>query len=177
MNRVAFRISSVIACFCMAGFAHADMTVSMHKTTKDGAGSEIGTVTITESEYGLVFTPDLSGLETGIHGFHVHEKPNCDAAEDNDRPIPGLAAGGHLDPDDTDAHGAPWGEGHLGDLPALYVDSGGAATTPVMAPRLESLDDVKDRSLMVHEGGDNYSDDPEPMGGGGDRVACGVIAD
>ena len=28
---------------------------------------------------------------------------------------------------------------------------------------------------MVHAGGDNYSDMPVPLGGGGARVACGVI--
>ncbi len=30
-------------------------------------------------------------------------------------------------------------------------------------------------AIMVHAGGDNYSDDPKPLGGGGDRIACGVI--
>jgi Cu-Zn family superoxide dismutase len=28
---------------------------------------------------------------------------------------------------------------------------------------------------MVHTGGDNYSDTPAPLGGGGARIACGVI--
>ena len=28
---------------------------------------------------------------------------------------------------------------------------------------------------MIHAGGDNYSDLPKPLGGGGDRIACGVI--
>ncbi len=28
---------------------------------------------------------------------------------------------------------------------------------------------------MVHKGGDNHSDHPQPLGGGGARVACGVI--
>ncbi len=28
---------------------------------------------------------------------------------------------------------------------------------------------------MIHAGGDNYSDTPEKLGGGGARVACGVI--
>jgi Cu-Zn family superoxide dismutase len=28
---------------------------------------------------------------------------------------------------------------------------------------------------MIHEGGDNYSDEPAPLGGGGARIACGVI--
>jgi len=27
---------------------------------------------------------------------------------------------------------------------------------------------------MIHAGGDNYSDQPEPLGGGGGRIACGV---
>jgi superoxide dismutase, Cu-Zn family len=28
---------------------------------------------------------------------------------------------------------------------------------------------------MVHAGGDNFSDQPEPLGGGGGRIACGII--
>ena len=68
----------------------------------------------------------------------------------------------------------PWGDGHLGDLPALYVDAGGQATMSVLAPRLK-LADVAGRALMVHAGGDNHADHPAPLGGGGARLACGVI--
>jgi Cu-Zn family superoxide dismutase len=28
---------------------------------------------------------------------------------------------------------------------------------------------------MIHAGGDNYSDQPVPLGGGGARIACGVV--
>jgi superoxide dismutase, Cu-Zn family len=28
---------------------------------------------------------------------------------------------------------------------------------------------------MIHAGGDNYADAPKPLGGGGARVACGVV--
>jgi len=35
--------------------------------------------------------------------------------------------------------------------------------------------DIKGRSLMIHAGGDNYSDMPVSLGGGGARVACGVV--
>jgi superoxide dismutase, Cu-Zn family len=28
---------------------------------------------------------------------------------------------------------------------------------------------------MIHAGGDNYSDTPAPLDGGGARIACGVI--
>ncbi|MBK8892516.1 MAG: superoxide dismutase family protein [Propionivibrio sp.] len=68
----------------------------------------------------------------------------------------------------------PWGDGHLGDLPALYVDANGAANGSVLAPRLK-MADIKGRALMVHAGGDNHSDHPAALGGGGARVACGVI--
>jgi len=43
----------------------------------------------------------------------------------------------------------------------------------VLAPRLK-MTDVKGHALMVHAGGDNYSDNPEKLGGGGARIACGV---
>jgi Cu-Zn family superoxide dismutase len=45
----------------------------------------------------------------------------------------------------------------------------------VLAPRLK-LADVRKRSLMVHAGGDNHSDHPASLGGGGVRVACGAIS-
>ncbi|EBX6576600.1 superoxide dismutase [Cu-Zn] SodC2, partial [Salmonella enterica subsp. enterica serovar Typhimurium] len=51
----------------------------------------------------------------------------------------------------------------------------GIASEPVTAPRLKSLDEVKDKALMIHVGGDNMSDQPKPLGGGGMRYACGVI--
>ncbi|NES46128.1 superoxide dismutase family protein, partial [Moorena sp. SIO2C4] len=35
--------------------------------------------------------------------------------------------------------------------------------------------DLKGHSLIIHAQGDNYSDIPKPLGGGGARVACGVI--
>jgi len=28
---------------------------------------------------------------------------------------------------------------------------------------------------MIHAGGDNYSDEPAKLGGGGARMACGVV--
>ncbi|STL69275.1 superoxide dismutase [Escherichia coli] len=33
----------------------------------------------------------------------------------------------------------------------------GKATDAVIAPRLKSLDEIKDKALMVHVGGDNMS--------------------
>lgn len=159
----------------LVGGAYADTTVTMHQVNEQGSGEAVGTVTVSESPHGLVFTPQLKGLETGIHGFHLHENPDCGPAEQKGKAVAAGAAGGHLDPDKTGKHGSPWGDGHLGDLPALYVDADGKAHNPVLAPRLKQLADIAGRSLMVHQGGDNHADHPAPLGGGGARIACGVI--
>ncbi len=158
----------------LSGIAAADTVVTMNLVDANGVGAPAGTITISESRYGLVFTPALRGLPAGLHGFHVHENPSCAPKEKEGKMVPALAAGGHLDPAGTGKHGEPWGDGHLGDLPPLYVAADGTATQPVLGPRLK-LADVAGRSLMVHAGGDNHSDHPAPLGGGGARVACGVI--
>ncbi len=88
--------------------------------------------------------------------------------------VPGLAAGGHYDPDNTGVHKGPYGNGHLGDLPALFVDQSGRANHPVLAPRV-LIKDLKGRALIIHAGGTNYSDRPQKLGGGGARIACGIV--
>lgn len=153
----------------------AELSVTMNAATAAGTGGGAGTVRIVETPYGLAFYPALTGLPPGLHGFHVHEKPSCAPGESNGAPAAAIGAGGHLDPAGTKKHGEPWGDGHLGDLPPLYVAADGSASTPVLGPRLK-LADVADRALMVHAGGDNHSDHPAPLGGGGARIFCGVIA-
>ena len=155
--------------------AAAEISVPMFLAEAQGAGRAIGQVVIAETPYGLVFVPQLTGLPPGLHGFHVHENPSCDAKDKDGTPVPALAAGGHYDPAGSKKHGQPWGDGHLGDLPALFVAASGEASNPVLAPRLKSLADVRGRSLMINAGGDNHADHPVPLGGGGARQACGVI--
>jgi superoxide dismutase, Cu-Zn family len=156
------------------GTALADITVPMQMVDEKGTGAAIGQIVISESKYGLVFTPSLTGLPHGLHGFHVHENPSCAPQEKDGKMVAALAAGGHYDPKGSKRHGLPWGDGHLGDLPALYADASGKANHPVLAPRLK-MTDMKGRSLIIHVGGDNHADHPEPLGGGGARLACGVI--
>lgn len=157
-----------------AGAAHADIVVPISVVDDKGVGAPVGSVTISETSHGLVFTPALQGLSPGLHGFHVHQNPSCEPMDKDGKKVPALAAGGHYDPAGSGKHSTPWGDGHLGDLPPLYVDAAGNATNPVLAPRLKAAD-VAGRSLMLHAGGDNHADHPAPLGGGGARVACGVI--
>ncbi len=140
-----------------------------------GVGSSIGTVSFEETNWGLLVTPDISGLPAGVHGLHIHEKAACGPAEHEGKQAAGFAAGGHLDPNKTGKHLGPYNtDGHEGDLPPLIVAADGKATLPVLAPRLH-VKDVKGHSIMIHEGGDNYSDQPKPLGGGAGRIACGTI--
>lgn len=161
-----------------AGPAEAaeQLTVEMHEVTPQGAGKKVGTIVAESSSYGVIFRPDLRGLvPPGPHGFHVHEHPSCQPAEKEGKMTPGEAAGGHFDPRKTGTHAGPYGDGHLGDLPALYVERDGRVSVPVLAPRLK-LSDLRGRALVIHEGGDTYSDQPH-LGGGGGRLACGVVKD
>ena len=166
--------------FAGAASAQEKVEIEMYKITKDGMGDKIGTITAfdTANGYlGLKFA--LKGvLPVGGHGLHVHENGSCDPAEKDGVMVAGLAAGGHYDPQRTGKHEGPSGNGHLGDLPILYVDVDDdgtqSATHTLVAPRLK-LADIRGLSIVIHEGSDNFRDEPKPNGGGGARIACGVV--
>jgi Cu-Zn family superoxide dismutase len=164
--------------FCalaVSGLARADYDVQMNAIDAKGVEASVGSVHVAAAQGGgVTLTPKLKGLPPGTHGFHLHEFGNCGAKESNGKIEAGALAGGHFDPEKTASHGGPEGHGHKGDLPALSVGSDGTASQAVTAKRL-SLKDLDGKSLVVHEGGDNNSDQPKPNGGGGARIACGVV--
>ncbi|MCS3467015.1 Cu-Zn family superoxide dismutase [Pseudomonas sp. JUb42] len=174
MKRVNWLMLSGLLFMGAAQAASQDVTMDL--VSADGAPQAIGHITVSETPYGLLFTPHLTGLPAGFHGFHVHENGSCAAGlSPEGKKVAALAAGGHFDPQHTGKHLGPYGEGHLGDLPALPVSASGVADYEVLAPRLKTLEQIKGRALMVHVGGDNHMDMPMPLGGGGARLACGVI--
>ncbi len=166
--------ATVLLALGSSAIAAKSLKVTMNAISPDGVGKPIGTITIKETKDGVTLDPKLKGLSPGEHGFHVHEKPSCDPADKEGKKTAGQAAGGHFDPDATKAHKGPGGGGHKGDLPKLIVSEKGEAKDKLMVKGL-TLADFQGRSLMIHEGGDNYSDTPKPLGGGGTRVACGVV--
>ena len=172
MKRLSLAVLTLLAC---AGAQAASETVEMNLVTPQGVGQSIGEVTIAETENGLEFTPDLKALPPGEHGFHIHANGSCQPAIKDGKASAAESAGGHFDPHKTGKHAGPECEGHLRDLPVLVVNDEGKAIVPVTATRLKSLNDIKDKALMIHVGGDNMSDQPKPLGGGGARFACGVI--
>lgn len=163
----------LLPAFVMAGELSIDMY--SYPESKSGEGTFIGKIHIQDSAFGgILINPQLNTLPTGIHGFHIHSMPTCAPSEHDGHIIVAGAAGGHFDPAQTNIHAGPYGSGHLGDLPVLVVNNEQLATLPTLAPRLKTSD-LHGHSLMIHIGGDNYSDSPAPNGGGGIRLACGVI--
>jgi Cu-Zn family superoxide dismutase len=165
---IAILLSSSVS--AMAG----DKVVTVRSISEAGVGKIIGIIKLSDSDQGLVITPDLAELPPGERGFHIHENPSCETLEKDGRLVAGLGAGGHYDPSHSGKHAGPTGDGHDGDLPALVVAEDGTATQTVIAPKLK-ISDVIDRAVIIHAGSDNYSDTPKPLGGGGSRIACGII--
>jgi Cu-Zn family superoxide dismutase len=105
----------------------------------------------------------------------VHENGSCAPSMANNVGVPAGAAGGHFDPRTVGKHAGPQGVGHLGDLPVLEVAADGTAKQTLTALHISDAATLRGHALVIHEGGDNYSDSPKPLGGGGGRIACGVI--
>ena len=171
----AVLISTFVLAEAAATAYAASARATINSIDVNGVGPVIGSVTFKDTKYGLVVTPDIAGLSVGAHGWHIHDKGACGVAEHEGKMTAGFAAGGHYDPKHTGKHLGPYSTGgHKGDLPVLVVGADGEATLPVLAPQLR-VKDVRGRSLIIHAGEDNYSDQAEPLGGGGTRIACGVI--
>jgi len=149
--------------------------VAMHHLYEDGVGEKIGYVTMFDTDEGLAI--ESTGLKiprNGYHGMHIHEYGDLTpSTKPSGEKVRGGNAGQHYDPENTGFHDGPFGEGHRGDLPKILVKNGEWVGF-VIAPRL-TLDEVKDRALIIHSGGDNYSDNPKPNGGGMSRIIGGVI--
>lgn len=146
-----------------------EITVEMHRVDDAGVGAPVGKVIGHDTSQGVMLMPLLKGLPPGPHGFHLHEFPDCGTKEKDGKMVAGLAAGNHFDPKSTGKHAGPAGDGHLGDLPVLVVETDGTAEKSVTAGRLK-VADMKGHSLMIHAENDNYADKA-----GGPRIACGVV--
>jgi Cu-Zn family superoxide dismutase len=138
---------------------------------KPTAGNAVaGTVRFEQSANKVVVTASITGLKPNSeHGFHVHEKGDCSAAD-------ATSAGGHFNPG-----GKPHGkydkpERHGGDMPNLRADASGAARVTWESDLL-SVDggagNVVGRSVVIHRDPDDYAS--QPAGNSGPRLSCGVI--
>ncbi len=173
LKTLGLTLSALLLAFSSVAQA-ASTSAMVYMSTETGNGMSVGTVTFTDTPAGLEIKTDLKGLPAGEHGFHVHEKGDCGPMEKDGKMTPALMAGGHFDPDKSGKHLGPDGDGHKGDLPKLVIGADGMAKLTLTLKKAKA-EDFKGRALMIHGGGDNYSDMPAALGGGGPRIACGLI--
>lgn len=120
---------------------------------------------------GVHLTGEIGGLQPGSsHGFHIHEKGDCSAADAS-------SAGGHFNPA-AQPHGrAGHGAHHAGDADNLVADGHGVARVDMHLDGVTLGDggpaDIAGRAVVVHAEPDDYRS--QPAGNAGARVACGVI--
>src|SRR5450759_4276075 len=87
MKKTLFALFIILS---FAGYSRADeMIIQVYLVTDQGIGKNIGTVTATDSQYGLILIPQLSDLSLGMHGFHVHQNPDCSHAMKDGKPCCG----------------------------------------------------------------------------------------
>ena len=177
-NRRSISLAISVAFAALAAAAPvgaATVNTKLALATPTGTGAQVGSAVITDGPKGAIITLDLHGLPPGQHGLHVHMNDSCGPSTGPDgKVVPAGAAGPHYDPGQTGHHLGPTGHGHLGDMPRVQVGADGTVKASLLAPRINDVSALKGRTLMLHVGGDTYSDTP-PLGGGGARLACGVL--
>src|SRR6185436_3923359 len=95
---IRFRTLLVATTLCACGAARADITVPMNIVDEKGIGKPVGQVLISETPYGVVFSPSLAGLPPGLHGLPAPANPTCEPHETDGKMVAALPAGGHYDP-------------------------------------------------------------------------------
>lgn len=151
----------------------ADTVRSLKATAelKPTAGNRaFGTVTFSSRNGEVRIVAELAELEPGRHGFHIHERGDCSAAD-------GSSAGGHFNPHGT-VHGAPDNpaeQRHVGDLGNLEAAENGKAyyERSDRSIALDGPDSILGKAVIVHALADDLTS--QPTGNAGARLACGVI--
>ena len=130
-----------------------------------------GKLTLMPMAGGVHVSGDIGGLPPGSsHGFHIHEKGDCSAADAS-------STGGHFNPTGSPHGKAEAGAHHAGDIDNIVADASGVAHVNAHVAGVSlgggAADDIAGRAVVVHAAADDYSS--QPAGNSGARVACGVI--
>ena len=142
----------------------------------NASGARVGRAVLTQGSTGLLIRIEAQGMSPGWHGIHIHATGECAA--------PFTSAGAHINHGDPKApHGLlnPGGPDD-GDLPNVFADAQGRVNAEVFTSHAriardgpgQWLWDTDGSALVIHANADDHA--TQPIGGAGDRVACGVMA-
>ena len=140
------------------------------------SGANIGRAVLTQGPTGLLIRIEADGLTPGWHGVHIHATGQCAA--------PFTSAGGHINHEEAKAPQGLLNPGGPddGDLPNIFADEQGRVRAEIFTTSAriaregpgQWLWDSDGSALVIHANMDDHSS--QPIGGAGDRVACGVMA-
>ena len=171
-------------------FIHSIQYNSLHFISREqqkavvvltGTAGVAGTLTLTQEDPSGATTVvgDITGLEPGKHGLHVHEF--------GDTTNGCMSTGPHFNPNNM-THGAPTDAiRHAGDLGNVIADAGGCKfTIKDMQIPLTGKNSIVGRAFVIHEleddlgKGDNseigtQGKTSSTTGNAGARLACGVV--
>jgi Cu-Zn family superoxide dismutase len=173
---ISAALAAAVALALATPLSAATVVATMYLAGPTGVGDPVGRVVFRDAAGGATIKVTLYRLSPGRHGFHIHQNPSCGPGPVDGVSEPAGGAGAHYDPMGTGKHMGPTGKGHLGDLPILTVAADLTDHETLTAPRITDVTQLKGHALVIHAGGDNYADEPKPLGGGGARIACGVIS-
>jgi Cu-Zn family superoxide dismutase len=157
------------AIFCAVGsLAQAqEVTKAVAQLEPKSASQVTGTVTFTKVGDEIQVVADIQNLKPGKHGFHIHEKGDCSAAD-------AASAGAHFNPTQKHHGGPMTSDHHSGDLGNIEADASGKAHLDWKGKlSLSGTDSIIGKSIVVHEKEDDLKTDPS--GNSGARIACGAI--
>lgn len=137
----------------------------------DTRGEVVGTASLTGTSEGVLIIVEVAGLPGNRWlGFHLHEGDVCD-------PDGGFgSAGGHFNPTGRSHGYLAEGGPHAGDMPNQHVDADGVLRAQIFNGFVTlggGEADITGRSLVIHDGQDDYHS--QPTGEAGGRLACAVI--
>jgi Cu-Zn family superoxide dismutase len=162
----AIIVSALIGAGCKTGeYAGRHAVAELNPAS----GSSVrGTVNFYETSKGVHVVAKVSGLTPGEHGFHIHEKGDCSAAD-------AASAGAHFNPAGM-KHGGPSDtERHAGDFGNLTADASGNAKADFVDSHIsfDGPTSIIGKGVIVHEKRDDLKS--QPAGDAGKRFACGNI--
>lgn len=160
-------ILTALLCVAVANAYAQDVTKATAKLEPKSGSKVTGTITFTKSGDDVEVHGNIENLTPGTHGFHLHEKGDCSAAD-------AASAGAHFNPTKQHHGGPDTAERHVGDLGNIEADKDGKAHVHWKGKMsFSGADSIIGKSVVVHEKADDLKTDPSGNSGG--RIACGVV--
>src|SRR6266481_3673990 len=158
-----------IAILCAVGSLGQaqEVTKAAAQLEPKSASQVTGMVTFTKVGDEVQVVADIQNLKPGKHGFHIHEKGDCSAAD-------AMSAGAHFNPTHQHHDGPTGTARHVGDFGNVEADTSGKGHLEWKGKLdLSGPNSIIGKSVIVHEKEDDLKTDP--AGNSGARFACGVI--